>query len=121
MIYFDNSATTKIDPRVVDKMLPYLYEEFGNPSSKYYSLAINANKAVEEARELISRLLGCESDEVIFTAGATESNNMIIKGVLEMYGQKNPHLVISKTEHSSILEIGKYLEKKRNKGHLFKC
>ncbi|MFP4978257.1 cysteine desulfurase family protein [Paenibacillus sp. CN-4] len=112
MIYFDNSATTRIDSRVVDAMLPYLYESFGNPSSKYYSLATNAKNAVEEAREQISRLLGCEADEVIFTAGATESNNMIIKGVMEMYGKDNPHLVIGKAEHSSVLEIAKYVENK---------
>lgn len=112
MIYFDNSATTRIDCRVVDAMLPYLYESFGNPSSKYYSLAINAKNAVEEAREQISLLLGCEADEVIFTAGATESNNMIIKGVMEMYGGDNPHLVIGKAEHSSVLEIAKYVESK---------
>ncbi|MBY3618577.1 cysteine desulfurase [Acinetobacter sp. CUI P1] len=112
MIYFDNSATTQVDPRVVDAMIPYLYEQFGNPSSKYYSLATDAKSAVEEARNHISRLLGCSSDEVIFTAGATESNNMIIKGVMEMYGQETPHLVISKAEHSSVLEIAKYLENK---------
>lgn len=112
MIYFDNSATTRIDPQVVDAMLPFLYEEFGNPSSKYYSLATNAKDAIEEAREIISRLLGCTPDEVVFTAGATESNNMIIKGVIEYYGGGNPHLVISKAEHSSVLETAKYFENK---------
>lgn len=110
MIYFDNSATTKVDPRVVEAMLPYLYESFGNPSSKYYPLATTAKNAVEEARSRIAQLLGCETDEVVFTAGATESNNMIIKGVMEMYGGGSPHLVMGKAEHSSVIEIGKYYE-----------
>lgn len=112
MIYFDNSATTQIDPRVLDAMLPYLYAEFGNPSSKYYSLAMTAKEAVEVARAQVAKLFGCESDEIIFTSGATESNNLILKGVLESYGMDNPSLVISKAEHSSILEVASYLEQR---------
>ena len=80
MIYFDNSATTPIDEEVLDAMLPYLKEEYGNPSSKYYCKAVNAHNAVEEARLNVARLLGSTPDEIIFTAGATESSNFIIKG-----------------------------------------
>ncbi|MGG1639114.1 cysteine desulfurase family protein [Paenibacillus sp. NRS-1760] len=115
MIYFDNSATTQVDVRVVDAMIPYLYESYGNPSSKYYKFAIDAKNAIEEARNHVSQLLCCETDEVIFTAGATESNNMLIKGVVEMYGGNKRHLVISKAEHSSVMETAKYLESKEVK------
>ncbi|MFN7252939.1 MAG: cysteine desulfurase family protein [Anaerobacillus sp.] len=111
MLYLDNSATTQMLPEVKEAMLPFLLEEFGNPSSKYYPLASNATDAVAKARKQISLLLGCESDEVIFTSGATESNNMIIKGVAGHYGKENNHLVTSKVEHPSVLETFKYLEK----------
>lgn len=112
MIYFDNSATTKIDPLVVEAMLPYLYEEYGNPSSKYYSLATHAKDAVEVARAQVAKLFGCDSDEVSFTSGATESNNFILKGVLETFGGENPSLAVSKVEHSSVLEVTGYLEQR---------
>lgn len=112
MLYLDNSATTKIQPEVLDAMLPYLQEEYGNPSSKFYSLAENAKKAVAAAREQVASLLGCDSDEVIFTSGATESNNMIIKGVADYYGRLNPNnrtLLTSKVEHPSVIETFKFL------------
>jgi cysteine desulfurase len=112
MLYLDNSATTKIDPQVLDAMRPYLEEEYGNPSSKYYSLAENARKAVQIARVQVAQLLGCESDEVIFTSGSTESNNMIIKGVADYYGAKNKHIITSQVEHPSVIESCKYLETK---------
>ncbi|WP_088102995.1 cysteine desulfurase family protein [Halalkalibacter urbisdiaboli] len=112
MLYLDNSATTQILPAVKEAMLPYLLEEFGNPSSKYYSLAEKASKAVKEAREQVSRLIGCNADEVIFTSGATESNNMIIKGIVDFYGDSNKHIITSKTEHPSVLETCRYLEQK---------
>lgn len=83
MIYLDNSATSPVDEEVRDAMLPYLNEEFGNPSSKYYCKATHAKNAVEEAREKVARLLGAKPDEIIFTAGATESTNFIIKGYLD--------------------------------------
>lgn len=110
MIYFDNSATTKIDPRVVEAMLPYLYEGYGNPSSKYYSLATHAKDAVEIARTNVAKLVGCDTNEVVFTSGATESNNLILKGVMETFGGAKPTLAVSKVEHSSILEVAGYLE-----------
>ncbi|MFD1175364.1 cysteine desulfurase family protein [Paenibacillus puldeungensis] len=113
MLYLDNSATTKIHPEVLDAMLPYLKEEYGNPSSKFYSLAENAKKAVTHAREQVAELLGCDSDEVVFTSGATESNNMIIKGVADYYSKQasyNKFLLTSKVEHPSVIETFKYLE-----------
>ncbi|WP_280771817.1 cysteine desulfurase family protein [Salipaludibacillus daqingensis] len=112
MIYLDNSATTAIAPEVLDVMLPYLKEEYGNPSSKYYSLAENAKKAVADARQKVANLIGCEEDEVIFTSGATESNNMILKGVSDFYSNKGNHIITSKVEHPSTIETCKYLETK---------
>lgn len=112
MIYLDNSATTAVHPEVLTEMLPYLQEEYGNPSSKYYTLAENAKSAVELARTQVSNLIGCNPDEVIFTSGATESNNMIIKGVADFYSDKGKHIVTSKVEHPSIIETCKYLESK---------
>lgn len=113
MLYLDNSATTRIHPEVLDAMLPYLKEEYGNPSSKFYSLAENAKKAVTHAREQVADLLGCDPDEVVFTSGATESNNMIIKGVADYYGKQtsnNKSLLTSRVEHPSVIETFKYLE-----------
>ncbi|HEO8419776.1 TPA: cysteine desulfurase DndA [Yersinia enterocolitica] len=110
MLYLDNSATTQVLPEVKDAMLPYLLEEFGNPSSKFYSLAQNSKQAVDTARKNIAKLLGCEHDEIIFTSGATESNNFIIKGVAHHYREKGNHIVTTKVEHPSILETCKYLE-----------
>lgn len=113
MLYLDNSATTRIHPEVLDAMLPYLKEEYGNPSSKFYSLAENAKKAVTHAREQVAELLGCDPDEVVFTSGATESNNMIIKGVADYYGNQtsnNKFLLTSIVEHPSVIETFKYLE-----------
>ncbi|XZF74900.1 cysteine desulfurase DndA [Bacillus sp. AL-1R] len=113
MLYLDNSATTPIHPDVKDAMLPYLLEEFGNPSSKYYTLAENAKNAVENSRKHIANLLGCDTDEVIFTSGSTESNNMILKGIAEYHGNsENKHIITSRTEHPSILEVCEYLHSK---------
>ncbi|UJF32658.1 cysteine desulfurase family protein [Paenibacillus hexagrammi] len=112
MIYMDNSATTAIYPEVLDAMMPYLREEYGNPSSKYYTLASNSKLAVEEARQKVAYLLGCEHDEIVFTSGATESNNMIIKGVLDYYNKNNGSIVTSSVEHPSVLETCNYLQSK---------
>ncbi|MFD0672235.1 cysteine desulfurase family protein [Cohnella sp. GCM10027633] len=112
MIYMDNSATTRIHPEVLDAMLPYLQEEYGNPSGKYYSLASNAKFAVDNARQHIANLLDCQTDEVIFTSGATESNNMIIKGAIDQFGQSGSTIVTSSVEHPSVLETCNYLEGK---------
>ncbi|WP_026584152.1 cysteine desulfurase family protein [Bacillus sp. J33] len=112
MLYLDNSATTQIHPEVKDAMLPYLMEEFGNPSSKYYAPAENAKKAVKEARNALASLLGCKDTELVFTSGSTESNNMIIKGVADHYSEKGNHIITTKVEHPSVLETCQYLETK---------
>jgi aminotransferase class V len=112
MIYFDNSATSPVDPEVFEAMLPYLQEEYGNPSSKYYCKAVNAKKAVEDAREKVAELLGAKSEEVIFTAGSTESTNFIIKGYLDyrrFYGDGKNHVITSLVEHKATLNTCKYL------------
>ncbi|WP_411334427.1 cysteine desulfurase family protein [Metabacillus indicus] len=112
MLYLDNSATTPLLPEVKDAMLPYLLEEFGNPSSKYYSLAINAKEAVESARTHVARLIGCSNNEITFTSGSTETNNMIIKGTADYYHSKGNHIITSKAEHPSVLDTCKFLESK---------
>lgn len=112
MIYLDNSATTPIDPEVLEAMLPYLKEEYGNPSSRHYTLAINSEKAVENAREQVANLINADSKEIIFTSGASESNNMVLKGVsdyLKFYESKGNHIITSTVEHKSILQTCKFL------------
>ena len=112
MIYLDNSATSPIDEEVRDAMLPYLSEEFGNPSSKYYCKATNAKAAVEEAREKVAKLIGAKPEEIIFTAGATESTNFIIKGYLDYrkyYGDGKNHATTSRVEHKATLNTCRYL------------
>lgn len=112
MIYLDNSATTPIDPEVLDAMLPYLKEEYGNPSSRYYTLAINANNAVEKARAQVAALINAEPKEIIFTGGASESNNFIIKGVADYkkyYEESGNHIITSTVEHKSVLQTCKFL------------
>ena len=112
MIYFDNSATSPVDGEVLDAMLPYLKEEYGNPSSKYYCKAVNAHNAVEEARNNVAKLLGASPEEIIFTAGATESTNFIIKGYMDYrryYGDGKNHVITSVAEHKATLNTCKYL------------
>lgn len=112
MIYLDNAATSPVDEEVLDAMLPYLKEEYGNPSSKYYCKADNAKQAVEDARAKVAALFGAASEEIIFTAGSTESTNMIIKGVLDYSryycGGKN-HVITSNAEHKATLNVCRYL------------
>lgn len=112
MIYLDNSATSPIDEEVRDAMLPYLSDEFGNPSSKYYCKATDAKAAVEEAREKVAKLIGAKPEEIIFTAGATESTNFIIKGYLDYrkyYGDGKNHVITSLVEHKATLNTCRYL------------
>ncbi|MBC5629797.1 cysteine desulfurase [Clostridium sp. NSJ-6] len=112
MIYLDNSATTPIDPEVLEAMLPYLKEEFGNPSSRHYTLAVNAEKAVEKARNQVAELINAKPEEIIFTSGASESNNFIIKGVadyMKYYEEKGNHIITSTVEHKSVLQTCKFL------------
>lgn len=112
MIYLDNAATSPIDEEVLDAMLPYLREEYGNPSSKYYCKADNAKQAVEDARAKVASLFGATSEEIVFTAGSTESTNMIIKGVLDyrkFYCDGKNHVITSNAEHKATLNVCKYL------------
>lgn len=112
MIYLDNSATTPIDPEVLEAMLPYLKEEYGNPSSRHYTLAVNAEKAVEKAREQVASLINAEPKEIVFTGGASESNNFIIKGVADYkkyYEENGNHIITSTVEHKSVLQTCKFL------------
>jgi cysteine desulfurase len=110
-IYMDNHATTPLDPRVLEAMMPYLTGTFGNAASRNHSFGWEAEQGVEKAREQIAKLIGCTSKEVIFTSGATESNNLAIKGVAEMYRERGNHIITQMTEHKAVLDTCKRLEK----------
>ncbi|SAL80352.1 cysteine desulfurase [Caballeronia peredens] len=110
-IYMDYSATTPIDPRVVDKMIPYLREQFGNPASRSHQYGWDAERAVEEARENVAALVNCDPREIIWTSGATESDNLAIKGAAHFYKSKGKHLITVKTEHKAVLDTMRELER----------
>ena len=110
-IYMDYSATTPVDPRVVDQMIPYLREQFGNPASRSHSYGWDAERAVEEARENVAALVNSDSREIIWTSGATESNNLAIKGAANFYQNKGKHLITVKTEHKAVLDTTRELER----------
>ena len=111
-IYMDNHSTTQCDPRVVDAMLPYFTEKFGNSASRNHSFGWEGEEGVAYARKQIAKLINADAKEIVFTSGATESDNLALKGVVEMYKEKGDHIITSSTEHRAILDAAKSLEKR---------
>ena len=111
-IYMDYSATTPIDPRVAQKMIPYITEHFGNPASRSHPYGWEAEEAVEEARAQVAALVNADPREIVFTSGATESDNLALKGVAEFYQDRGKHIITVKTEHKAILDTARELERK---------
>ena len=110
-IYFDYSATTPVDPRVVDKMIPFLRDAFGNPASRSHAYGWHAEEAVEQAREDVAALVGCDAKELVWTSGATESINLAVKGAARFYHERGKHLITLKTEHKATLDTMRELER----------
>ena len=110
-IYLDYSATTPVDPRVAQAMIPWLTEQFGNPASRSHAFGWAAEKAVEDAREQVAALVNADSKEIIWTSGATESNNLAIKGAAHFYKGKGKHVITLKTEHKAVLDTVRELER----------
>ncbi len=110
MVYFDYNATTPVDQRVLEEMLPYFTEHFGNASSNTHAFGWYAQGAVEKARQQVASLIGAETNEIVFTSGATEAINMALKGVFEAYKTKGNHIITCKTEHKAVLDTCAYLE-----------
>ena len=110
-IYMDDSATTPVDPRVAEKMIPYLCEHFGNPASRSHSFGWTADQAVEAAREQVATLVNASEKEIVWTSGATESNNLALKGAAHFHQGRGKHLITVKTEHKSVLDTLRELER----------
>jgi cysteine desulfurase len=110
-IYLDYSATTPVDPRVVEKMVPWLYENFGNPASRSHAIGWEAEDAVERAREEVAKLVNADPREIIWTSGATESDNLAIKGAANFYAERGKHVITVKTEHKAVLDTCRELER----------
>ncbi|MCJ9713182.1 aminotransferase class V-fold PLP-dependent enzyme, partial [Bordetella hinzii] len=110
-IYLDYSATTPVDPRVVEKMIPWLYDNFGNPASRSHAFGWEAEEAVENARAEVAKLVNADPREIIWTSGATESDNLAIKGAANFYAERGKHIVTVKTEHKAVLDTCRELER----------
>jgi cysteine desulfurase len=111
LIYCDNNATTALDPRVLDKMMPWLTTQFGNASARIYPLGRNAYEAVESSRLILADLLNADKEEICFTSGSTESINLAIRGVFDTYKSRGKHILISRTEHNAVIETACALER----------
>jgi cysteine desulfurase len=109
-VYLDYQATTPTDPRVVEAMMPYFTQKFGNPHSRNHAYGWDAEEAVEDARKQVADLIGANPKEIIFTSGATESNNLAIKGVAQFYKGKRNHIITCVTEHKCVLDTCRHLE-----------
>src|SRR4029079_856567 len=112
-IYMDNHATTALDPRVLEAMLPYLREDFGNAASRNHAFGWRAEAAVEQARAQVAALIGAQANELVFTSGATESDNLALRGVADFSRSRVDHIIPRKPEHKAILDSGKRLERMR--------
>lgn len=112
-IYLDYHSTTPVDPRVLEDMLPYFTEKFGNAASRNHAFGWEAEEAVEKARQQIAQAIKADGKEIVFTSGATEANNLALKGIAEMYREKGDHIIVSATEHRSVLDTAKAMETKR--------
>ncbi len=110
MIYLDNNATTQVDKRVLDAMLPYFCEKFGNPASIHHKFGWEASDAVQNARQQVAKVINANMEDIIFTSGATEADNLAIKGIARLYSDKGKHIITCKTEHKAVLDVCKWLE-----------
>ena len=110
-VYLDNNATTPCDPRVVEAMIPYFTDQFGNSASRNHPFGWAAEEAVDYGREQVAKLINADPKEIIFTSGATEGDNLAIKGVFEMYASKGNHIITANTEHKAVLDTCKHIEK----------
>ena len=110
-IYLDNNSTTRVDPRVLEALLPWFSEHYGNAASRHHSFGWKAEEAVDAARARVAALIGADPREIVFTSGATESNNLALKGVAGMYRSKGNQIITVQTEHKSVLDVAKRLQR----------